>query len=507
MELEFTKTDISHYDLVYDTVCSREETLEMIVPDACPDIVQVADTYGFCVLSRREMTDSGAMLAGRVKVTILYLPEGSSGLRRLEAELPFQHMTECASVDSGCRLLAGADVVTAETRMINPRKILLRVDLHERIQVYRPETMSLCSGLEAEESLGLQQRVEHYQASCTLSCAEKEFPFEENLTLPGGRSTAAVLRLQPNVYCSESRLIGSKLVVKGGVLLHLLCQGEEGELYTADFDLPFSQMLESGGAGEEAMFQLFLQVLDWQLGELSPDGRSISVSLELAAQAVFYETLSAAMVTDAYSTYFPVTMERKSWSFQRLTDSSVQRQVIREFAALETSGVRTVCDSHLELGAVQPRLESDSFVLSVPVAATVLYLDEAGQYRSLRHTFTVSLQQPAPQQGKISCHCVPGRLEVLPAAAGVELRGTVEFHTQTRQLFSVEGLARLELDTDHPLSHEGQPSVVLRRPEPGESLWELAKRYATTGQEICAANGITEEQALGDQMLLIPRKR
>ena len=31
MELEFTKTDISHYDLVYDTVCSREETLEMIV--------------------------------------------------------------------------------------------------------------------------------------------------------------------------------------------------------------------------------------------------------------------------------------------------------------------------------------------------------------------------------------------------------------------------------------------------------------------------------------------
>ena len=287
-------------------------------------------------------------------------------------------MTECASVDSGCRLLAGADVVTAETRMINPRKILLRVDLHERIQVYRPETMSLCSGLEAEESLGLQQRVEHYQASCTLSCAEKEFPFEENLTLPGGRSTAAVLRLQPNVYCSESRLIGSKLVVKGGVLLHLLCQGEEGELYTADFDLPFSSDAGVRWCGGRSYVPAVSPGFGLAAGELSPDGRSISVSLELAAQAVFYETLSAAMVTDAYSTYFPVTMRT-----EELVLSAPDR-----FQCTAAGDPRVCCAGDLRrpdclrqpsgAGGSPTPVGKRLLCPLRPVAATVLYLDEAG---------------------------------------------------------------------------------------------------------------------------------
>ena len=53
----------------------------------------------------------------------------------------------------------------------------------------------------------------------------------------------------------------------------------------------------------------------------------------------------------------------------------------------------------------------------------------------------------------------------------------------------------------------GQPSVVLRRPAKGEDLWSIAKRYSTTSQEICSANGLNEDQPLGNQMLLIPRKR
>ena len=66
MELKLTRTDTNYYALVQDNVCGREETLEMIVPDACPDIAQVVDTCGYCCLTRREITDSGALLAGAV---------------------------------------------------------------------------------------------------------------------------------------------------------------------------------------------------------------------------------------------------------------------------------------------------------------------------------------------------------------------------------------------------------------------------------------------------------
>lgn len=507
MELEFTRTDINHYELVQDTVCSREETLEMIVPDACPDIMQVTDTYGFCCLTRREITDSGAMLAGTVKAAILYVPEGAAGLWKLEAELPFQHLSDSAQTDSSCRLLAEAEIVTSETRIINPRKILIRVDLRETIRVYQPQVLSVCSGIAAQPEHGIQQQQEHYQATFAMQLNEKTFSMEEDLTLPGSKPVAtSILRIQPSAYCSEARLIGSKLVLKGGVLLKALCRGEDGEVYFTDFDLPLSQIMESGGAGEESVFQVRLRVIDWQTGPLSTDGRSLSISLELAAQAVFYENLPIALITDAYSLRYPLTLQTENQSFQRLTDCDVQRQTIREFLESEIS-VKNICDTHMELGTVQIGREEEQCTLSVPATVTVLFISEEGRYTALNHTFHITLQKRLPKDAKISCHYALNQLEALPGAAGIELRGVLEFQLQTRQTFQVTCLSGSELDREHPLDHSGQPSVILRRPGKGERLWEIAKRYSTTCQEICAANGLAEDQLLGDQMLLIPRKR
>ena len=44
MELELKTTQLNCYDTVLDTTLFQEETLESIVPDACPDILRIVDT-------------------------------------------------------------------------------------------------------------------------------------------------------------------------------------------------------------------------------------------------------------------------------------------------------------------------------------------------------------------------------------------------------------------------------------------------------------------------------
>ncbi len=506
MELKLTRTDTNYYALVQDNVCGREETLEMIVPDACPDIAQVVDTCGYCCLTRREITDSGALLAGAVRVTVLYTPEGEDGLRRLEAELSFQHLHECQNTDSTCCLLANAWVAAAETRMINPRKILIRVDLRESFQVYCPRVLSACNGLEAGEDLGLQQRTRHYQTAFVVQPMEKVFSLEEEITLNAGRNgPGTILRISPSAQCSEARLIGSKLVLKGTVCLQILCQGENGELYTTEADLPLSQMLDAGDAGAEAKFQVSLQVLNWTLEPASNDGRTVPITLELTAQAVFCETVPVAVLTDAYSVYYPLTLQHETLSLQQITDIT-KRQAIRSSVDTEPN-IRSICNCHIELGTAQISREGEQGTLHVSAEASVLFLREDGSCGSLRHKFSFEVQQALPQDSRLTCHCSVEQIEALPAASGVELRGAVEVQMEIFQPFQVSGLCGADLDREHPFDHAGQPSIVLRRPAAGEQMWDIAKRYATTCQEICAANGLSEEQALGTQMLLIPRKR
>lgn len=506
MELKLTRTDAGHFAPVQNNVCGREETLEMIVPDACPDIAEVVDTCGYCCLTRREVTDSGALLAGAVRITVLYTPEGEDGLRRLEAEIPFQHLHECSQADSCCRLLANAWVVSAETRMINPRKVLIRVDLRERIRLYCPQTFSACSGIEAEEDMGLQQRTQHYQAAFVVQPLEKVFSLEEDIDPAAGRTgPVTILRLMPSAACTEARLIGSKLVMKGSVHLDLLCQGGDGTLFSTSAELPLSQMLEAGDAGSEAKFRVELRVLSWTLGTVSENGRTVPITLELAAHAVFHETASLALLTDAYSVYYPLTLQEEQLELQQISDVTV-RQAVRAFIEAEPN-VRTVCNTHVELGAAQVTCEGERGTIQVSAEASVLFLREDGTCGAIRQKFSIELQQTIPAGSKVVCSCAVEQMDALPAASGVELRGTVILQMQISQPFHVMGVSEAELDREHPFDHGGQPSIILRRPAEGESMWDIAKRYSTTCQEICGANGLSEEQALGTQMLLIPRKR
>ena len=54
MELEIRKESVQCWEAVCRTTVEQEETAEMLVPDACPDIWQVVDGEGKLFLQRKE---------------------------------------------------------------------------------------------------------------------------------------------------------------------------------------------------------------------------------------------------------------------------------------------------------------------------------------------------------------------------------------------------------------------------------------------------------------------
>ena len=83
MDMELQPVVLEGYRQVLDTAVTQEETLESIVPDACPDILRIVDVYGQATLSGKQAREDLAVVNGMVRVAILYQPEGGSGLRRM----------------------------------------------------------------------------------------------------------------------------------------------------------------------------------------------------------------------------------------------------------------------------------------------------------------------------------------------------------------------------------------------------------------------------------------
>ena len=69
------------------------------------------------------------------------------------------------------------------------------------------------------------------------------------------------------------------------------------------------------------------------------------------------------------------------------------------------------------------------------------------------------------------------------------------------------GVSEVHLDESAPRDTAGQPSIVLRMVGEGERLWDIAKTYGTTTEDIVQANALGEEAPQAGQLLLIPKKR
>lgn len=106
MELEFERDTLQGYDTVAELTLCQEETLESIVPDACPDILRIVDVCGQAMLHSKQIKAGAVELGGMVRAVILYEPDGGVGLRRMEVGLPFRCQAEAPGLTEQGRVLA-----------------------------------------------------------------------------------------------------------------------------------------------------------------------------------------------------------------------------------------------------------------------------------------------------------------------------------------------------------------------------------------------------------------
>lgn len=505
MELTLNQIPMEGYIRTLDTVVYQEETQESIVPDACPDIGRVLATEAQASLTRKEWNQGKAEMEGSVRVTVVYWPEGDEGARRLEVCIPYRATAAGGDGEGEHALVGTVRVLRAETRVLNPRKVLCRVELAVGMRLWQRNQNVLCAPCEGCE-VELQQRVEETESYLVTAVGEKAFAYTDQINLSGGHSAARELlghRLE--LRSTEAKTIGNKLVFKGEVGLSVRYRTEEDTLAVGRWELPFSQIMELETEEEEGSCVLELVERESQVELLSEgEGRTLSVHLELLAQAEIRQNRPLTLFADAYSTSVPVMARMGEYTLTQRWEESALTQMGRMILETEQPA-RGVEDCFITLS--QPSLRRETGELSARGWVTVLYLDEEGTLQSQSGEMTVTTQVALPDGGEVLARCqTAGEPQAAATAAGIEVRCDVRFSyliTCPRQVEAVVGLEAEE----EPEEQSRRPSVVLRMAQSGETLWHIAKAYSTTEADILSVNDISDPQRPEGQLLLIPRCR
>lgn len=507
MELELDRTQLNGYEALLDTTLFQEETLEMIVPDACPDILRVVETDGKVLLRSKEAMDGRVELTGIIRACVLYLPDGENGIRHLDVSMPFHVCAEGMDIGPSCSVTACARLRRTDTRAVNPRKVLVRAEVAVDVTVFTPMTESICSQVPDAAERSVEQLTETQEVYLTACVQEKPFSLSEEVALSASKPAAVELLKSRIVLCrGESKIIGNKLIFKGSADVSLLYRGEDDKVYSAGGELPFSQIMEVSGVGEGADCDIILTLSGGDCTLTGGEGRTVTVSLDLLAQAVIREPRVLEVLADAYSTDQPMDTRWETYSLARRVDGGVRSQNAREVWETGTA-VREVTDCRLAVGQVARSREGERLILTAQVEVTLLYTGEDGELYATQRQVGVPCALDLPEDCQFFCQCEGvGEVYAAPAAGGVEARFTLDFRYRAQCRQQVTALSTLEPGV--PLESAGdQPSLVLRMLEQGERLWDVAKAYATTIADIISANELEDEAAAAGKLLLIPRKR
>ena len=515
--MDLNMRTIHYFETVLEGSAAKEETADIIVPDLYPDIARVLDTSGIAVIKEKMILDGRVKLAGAVRASVLYVPEGEQGLKKIDVSLPFSHSFEQEGITPESKILTRAALLMAEARPINPRKVQVTVTVQLDVTGYAVADWSLCEGVDDANTCSAQLLKSAEQAWMPVAFAERSFQVTDEVEVTGSRPPIIdILKTDVRLAAQEVKSVGNKLVFKGAAFIRVLYVGPAAEqpgegIHLMDTEIPFSQIIEMEMPEEGGSCSVNLKLCAMEIdlrGGLSGESRLIDVSLQIEAQAICVEMRKLEAVVDLYSTAYEARPEFRTYQVNRLLEKSTRHQNIRE--SLETSQpVASVVDAQAILWPVSQKQESGTVELSAQAMVKVVYLGDDGQFYALNRRLPVGLQWEADGASRYRIVAnVGSEVQATGTHEGVEVRFTVDFEVEESQIRQFTAISAVSVDTQSPKTHMGLPSVVLRRCRTGESLWHIAKKYNTTRADLIEANHLSgEEEICEERVLLIPRKR
>ena len=133
MQIEFREKPVRCMRELVVEVLYQEETAELIVPDIYPDVRAVVDASAICCLRDQEVTNGSFSAAGAFQTTVLFTAEETGEVCVQDAWLPFSVRMNRDEIVSGSFGMADLRIRSVDARILNSRKLLVRVSYAIRV--------------------------------------------------------------------------------------------------------------------------------------------------------------------------------------------------------------------------------------------------------------------------------------------------------------------------------------------------------------------------------------
>lgn len=489
---------------------------DFIVPDTMSDMAEVILDSGIIQLEPVKVQRERITVRGKLDFHVLYRKE-EGGLQALGGSIPFEEAINVPDLDEKDYVSVSWQLEDLNTEMIHSRKLGIKaiVTLEAKAEsLYDTEAAVDVRG--EDDEIHLQVRRERIPAAAIALRRKDTYRLKQDITLPGSKPVIErMLWTEMKLAGCQAKPLDGQIHLEGTLMVFALYEGgESGMVQWVEESIPFSGEVEMQGATADMIPVIGLKLIHRDLEEKPDyDGemRELSVDAVIELDVRLYEEQELELLQDLYATNREIVLDTGEAVFDQILTRNFGKCRVAEKVEMETDPrVLQICHSSgsVKLDGVEVR-ENELAVDGV-LEVKLLYLTDEDarpvQAATRLVPFHYEAETPGITEDSI-WYLEPGLEQLTAVMAGggqAELRGVI-----TLDLFVLQPETRqiiLQAQV-HPVDTEkmkAMPGIVGYLVQPGDSLWDVAKRFHTTEKSILEANELPGDAIkAGDCLILV----
>ena len=499
-------------NLVENAKAFTQVTLDddFIVRDNKPDVVRVIYSKGDVYLEDVKNGNQVVWVTGKLRFSTLYLSDDEE--RRLESvsgEIPFQEKLVMDEGKDRDEIAMDVSIEDLSVGIINSRKLVIRAVLNMCAKNLQEEVVDFSAAMTEEN--GLEQKTRDITMLCLVDNAKDIVHMQKEMLLPNSKGNIGeIVFYQVDFHNEEVTLQNDKVTIEMDAQIWVLYRNEtNGEYECFETTVPISGEMDCTMLLGDEIFWSKIGVLELTIeprGDYDGEARMLGLDAALSVEMQIYREEVKEILEDAYSLDKELVIERGNVPFYQLLVKNVSKIRLMDQDRIEPNQERIlqICGSsgNITIDHIQKR-ENGVMVEGV-LTVHVLYNTTEDSVPYAHAESQLPIEQFIEIEGvtEDSILWIDKKIEQLQ----VNLLDNTEYEIKALLQIAVFAMAKDYISNivsmeEQPLDMDAlqrQPGMIGCVRKEGEDLWDIAKKYHAT------ADNIIE---IGDKVLVVKQVR
>ena len=480
---------------------------DVIIPDIKPDILSTINTNGIVCIYKKEVLDGKIRVDGGVQVYIMYLADDeNSNVRGINTVIDFTKVIDMENVNSNMNMESVINLNNIECKILNGRKVNIKVNIDIEANIYSNEDTEFIKDVENSEDIQVLNTVATMDS--LLGTGSTKAYAKDTITIDSNDNLSEIMKLNLNLINKETKTSYNKILAKADMQVNIVYETDDNRINEVKWQIPVMGFIDMQNISEDNLCNINYEIKNCLVKPNSAEEHSVYIEVELEITCSVFEKKELNIIQDLYSPIENLRITQKNITVMQNKHTMSSNCQIKEKMMIPELQNARVCNTEVIPKILKQNIYNDKIVYDGELQIKFMFISGATNRLDIKaQTIPFSCNMDCPgisANSNLNTNVEVSAQDFVAMPDGsVEANINLNLNADVSKMMEVKVIDNIDVDTD---KDENIYSIIVYFVKPGDTLWNIAKKFKSTINAIASVNGIEDENKINvGQQLFIPK--